>query len=402
MRIAVLGCGAVGSVFARIAVLEKLGEVVCMDRSAERARAFLDFDETRDLPVEQVDASRVEELAQKLGGFDLVVNALPTFLRVGRREVPLNPLVMEAALRAGASYMDFACYGGRRRRAEQLSLSKRFRDAGLLALINAGASPGLSNILAREVYEELDSTSTVTIMSLEDQRGSTFVIPWSREEMLNVASEELAYRDGRFELREPFAESELCEFPEPVGAVRCYSVPNDESYTIPHFLRIRSLRYLAGGSDIELLRALYRLGVFSDRPIRVGRALVTPREVVYHVLQSAVTPKDVERALREGDLEDALFAIQVIGEGEVSGERAQARRYIVFPSQRRLHEVMPGSTYITYPTARCGVALLKAVKGRKLRGVLPPEALPRPLRRLVLEDLERARMIVNEEFKVLS
>jgi len=402
VRIAILGCGAVGSVFARIAVLEKLGEVVCMDRSAERARAFLDFDEVRDLPVEQVDASKVDELSQKLRGFDLVVNALPTFLRVGRREQPLNPLVMEAALRAGVNYVDFACYGGRRRRAEQLLLSKKFRDSGLLALINAGASPGLSNLLAREVYEELDSTHTITIMSLEDQRGSSFVIPWSREEMLNVASEELAYRGGRFELREPFAESELCEFPEPIGVVRCYSVSNDESYTIPHFLRIRSLRYLAGGSDVEVLRALYRLGVFSDRPLRIGRALVTPREVIYHVLQSGVTPRDVERALREGDLEDALFAIQVVGDGEVSGERAQAKRYIVFPSQRKLHEVMPGSTYITYPTARCGIALLRAVKGRKLRGVLPPEALPRPLRKIALEDLEKAHMIVNEEFKVLS
>jgi Saccharopine dehydrogenase and related proteins len=93
VRIAILGCGAVGSVFARIAVLEKLGEVVCMDRSVERARVFLDFDEVRDLPVEQVDASRADELLQKLRGFDFVVNALPTFLRVGRREVPLNPLV---------------------------------------------------------------------------------------------------------------------------------------------------------------------------------------------------------------------------------------------------------------------------------------------------------------------
>uniref|UniRef100_A0A7C4BB62 Saccharopine dehydrogenase NADP binding domain-containing protein n=1 Tax=Thermofilum pendens TaxID=2269 RepID=A0A7C4BB62_THEPE len=401
MRLAVLGCGAVGSVFARIAVLEKLGEVVCMDRSVERARAFLDYEEVRDLPVEQVDASKVDELSQRLKGFDFVVNALPTFLRVGRRELPLNPLVMEAALRAGVNYVDFACYGGGRRRAEQLLFSKKFRDAGLLALINVGASPGLSNLLAREVYEELDSTHTITIMSLEDQRGSSFVIPWSREEMFNVASEELAYRGGRFELREPFAETELCEFPEPIGVLRCYSVSNDESYTIPHFLRIRSLRYLAGGSDIEVLRALYRLGIFSDRPLRVGRALVTPREVIYHVLQNAVTPKDVERALREGDLEDALFALQVVGDGEVSGERALAKRHIVFPSQRKLHEVMPGSTYITYPTARCGVALLRAVKGRKLRGVLPPEALPRPLRKMALEDLEKAHMIVNEEFKVL-
>ncbi|MEM4563380.1 MAG: saccharopine dehydrogenase NADP-binding domain-containing protein [Thermofilum sp.] len=401
MRVAVLGCGAVGSVFAKLAVEEKLGEVVCLDRYPERAKASLSYGVQADVPVEAVDALDGEGLTRKLAGFDFVVNALPTFARVNRREILLNPLVMAAALRAGANYVDLACYGGKKRRAEQLSLAGQFSGEGLLALINSGGSPGLSNILARSAYEELDSTQTVTVMSLEDQRGSTFVIPWSREEMLSVASPVLAYRNGRFELQDPFAEAEVCEFPEPLGSVRCYSVSNDESYTIPHFLRIRNFRYLAGGSDIEVLRALYRLGIFSSKPLRLRKALVTPREVLYHILESAVNPAEVDAALREGDLEDAYFAIQVVAEGEVSGERALARRYVIFPSQRRVAQLMPGATYITYPTAVCALAMLKAVKGRRLRGVLPPEALPRPLRRLVLEELERRHIIVNEEFKVL-
>lgn len=402
MRLAVLGCGAVGSVFAKLAAAEKLGEIVCLDRRPDRAKAFLSYGLAADVPVEEVDALKVDELAQKLAGFDFVVNALPTFARVNRRELTLNPLVMLSALRAGANYLDFACYGGKRRKAEQLSLARKFGEEGLLALINSGGSPGLSNLLARDAYEELDSVQTITVMSLEDQRGSTFVIPWSREEMLNVASPELAYRNGRFELREPFAETEVCEFPEPVGSVRCYSVSNDESYTIPHFLRIKNFRYMAGGSDIEVLRSLYRLGIFSSKPIRIRRILVTPREVLYHILESTVDPAEVDNALREGDLEDAFFAIQVIAEGEVSGERALSRRYVMFPSQRKVAQTMPGATYITYPTAICALAVLKAVKGRRLRGVLPPEALPRPLRKLVFEELEKAHIIASEEFKVLS
>lgn len=401
MRVAVLGCGAVGSVFAKLAAVDKLGEVVCLDRSPERAKVFLSYGVQVDVPIETVDALNSEELTRKLTGFDFVVNALPTFVRVNRREVLLNPLVMMAALRAGANYMDFACYGGRRRRAEQLMLARQFSEAGLLALINTGGSPGLSNILARSAYEELDSTQVITVMSLEDQRGSTFVIPWSREEMLSVASPELAYRSGRFELREPFAEAEVCEFPEPFGSVRCYSVSNDESYTLPHFFRIRDFRYLAGGSDIEVLRALYRLGIFSGKPIRVRKALLTPREVLYHILESTVNPAEVDAALKRGDLEDAYFAIHVVAEGEVSGEKALARRYVFFPSQRRVAQLMPGATYITYPTAVCALAMLKAVKGRRLRGVLPPEVLPRPLRRLVLEELEKHHIIVSEEFRVL-
>lgn len=59
-------------------------------------------------------------------------------------------------------------------------------------------SPGLANILAREAYEDLEEVDELSIMTLEDQKGSTFVIPWSREEMLNVASIDLAYKNKQF------------------------------------------------------------------------------------------------------------------------------------------------------------------------------------------------------------
>ena len=401
MRLAVVGCGAVGSAVARLAVAKRVAEeVVCLDRDAERARSYLAFEGVRDLPVEQVDALNLEELAGKLKGFDLVVNALPTFARVGRREVPLNPLVMRAALRAGTGYVDLACYGGRRTRAEQLALAREFADAGLPVVINFGASPGLSNLLTREACEDLDSVETVRVVSVEDQRGSTFVIPWSREEMLMSAAPVLAYRGGRFVWLEPFSESAVFELPEPIGAVRCYAVLNDEAYTVPHFVKLRNFHYYAGGSDVETLRALYRLGVLSGERVRVGKALVSPRELLYHILPPSPTPEEVLRMVREGELEDAYFAIEVAAEGEVGGEPAVSRRFVLFPSQRRVNELLPGATYITYPTALCAVALLRALRGRRLRGVFPGEALPRHVRKLVLEYLEEDKIVVNEEFKV--
>lgn len=404
MRLAVIGCGAVGSVLARLAAKTGLaGEVVCMDRSAERARSYLEAVEGEaEVHVEEVDASQAETLASKLAGFDFAVNALPTFVRRNHAEKPLNPLVMGACLKAGVPYMDMACYGGRRRRAEQLALAGRFRAEGLLAVINAGASPGLTNILAREAYEDFDRAHSIKVMSLEDQRGSSFVISWSREEMLNVATPVLVYRGGRYLFQEPFAESTVCEFPSPLGAVRCYSVSNDESYTIPAFLRVRDYSYYAGGSDIETLRALYRLGVLEDKSVIVRGRPVPLRSLLYQVLREPSGPREVLKAVEEGDLEDAYFAVKVVVEGEVGGEKALSSRAVVFPSQRRVNELLPGATYITYPTALAALAILKQVRGRRLSGVYPPEALPGVIRRAVLEELENHRIIVNEEFRVLA
>lgn len=400
---AVVGCGAVGSAVARLAVLKKVAEeVYCFDRDVEAAKKHLSFDETRGITVAEVDALKVDELSAQLKGFDFLVNALPTFARMGGREVPLNPIVMSAALKAGVNYVDLACYGGKRTRAEQLSLTRSFQNAGLLAVVNFGASPGLSNLLAREVWEDLDSVDKVRIVSLEDQRGSSFVIPWSREEMLLTASPALAYRNRRYAWIEPFEESVVLDFPEPIGTVRCYTVLNDESYTLPRFLRLKSLYYYAGGSDVETLRALYRLGILSDNRIPIGKTMVSPREVLYRILPPAPTPSEVLKFCEEGELEDAFFAIEVTGEGEAGGEPAISRRFVLFPSQRRINELLPGSTYITYPTALCVVTLLQALRGRKLRGVLPGEALPRHVRRLVIENLEREHVIVNEEFKLKS
>lgn len=401
MKLAVLGCGAVGSAVIRLSVAKGVAEeVVGFDRDPGRAKQYLSFDEVRDVPVEQIEASDAGGLAARLKGFDYVVNALPTFTVVGRREVPLNPIVMAAALKAGVNYIDMACYGGGRRQAEQLSLSRQFREAGLVAVVNFGASPGLSNVLAREVWEDLDRVDKLRIVSVEDQRGSTFVIPWSREEMLQTASPALAFRDGRYVWLEPFEESVVLELPEPIGTLRCYTTLNDECYTIPRFLRVRRFDYYAGGSDIEVLRALYRLGIMSREPVRVGRALVSPRDLLYRILPPSPRPSDVLRVCREGELKDAYFAVEILAEGEASGELAESRRFVLFPSQRKVNELLPGATYITYPTALCVIELLRALKGTKLRSALPGEALPRRVRRDLLNYLEGDQVIVNEEFRL--
>jgi saccharopine dehydrogenase-like NADP-dependent oxidoreductase len=402
MKIAVIGCGLVGSLIARLATSEKIVEEVgCFDKDHDRAKKYLSYPDPLDIPIIEADALNLEAFSGTLSNYDYLVNALPTFIKKDKKEILLNPLLMSVALKANINYVDLACYGGKRKRAEQLSMAKQFLSQGLLALINMGVSPGLANILAREAYEDLEEVDELSIMTLEDQKGSTFVIPWSREEMLNVASIDLAYKNKQFFFREPFAEARVCSFPEPIGSIRCYSVSNDEAYTIPSLLKINSFAYLAGGSDIEMLRALYRLGFFEDTPIKIRKTYVSPREFLYYVLQTPISPDYVVKVMEEGDLEDAQFALQVQAVGNISSEKAVSTRYIIFPGQRTINKVLPGATYITYPTALSLVAVLRAVKGKRLRGVLPGELLPRPIRRIVLDYIRGKKIHIGEEFKTI-
>ncbi|MCC5998048.1 MAG: saccharopine dehydrogenase NADP-binding domain-containing protein, partial [Thermofilum sp.] len=189
MKIAVIGCGLVGSLIARLATSEKIvEEVACFDKDPDRAKKYLSYPDPLDIPIVEADALNLEAFSGTLSNYDYLVNALPTFIKKDKKEILLNPLLMSVALKANINYVDLACYGGKRKRAEQLSMAKQFLSQGLLALINMGVSPGLANILAREAYEDLEEVDELSIMTLEDQKGSTFVIPWSREEMLNVAS----------------------------------------------------------------------------------------------------------------------------------------------------------------------------------------------------------------------
>jgi hypothetical protein len=71
--------------------------------------------------------------------------------------------------------------------------------------------------------------------------------------------------------------------------------------------------------------------------------------------------------MEEGYLEDAQFALQVQAVGSIAGEKAASTRYVIFPGQRTLSKVLPGATYVTYPAAMSLVAVLRAVKGKRLK-----------------------------------
>src|SRR5882724_6937460 len=156
MRIFVLGAGATGSLLAQL--LERQGHTVwCGDRDPERGRRFLGKRGT--IAVTEVNARNLHGIVRAARGCNLVVNASASVF---------NLIVMRAALRLRAHYVDLSSHLTRNPfKAEQLVFAKRFEQKNRTALINAGAAPGLTNLLAKRASEMFDEVESVQIRLYE-------------------------------------------------------------------------------------------------------------------------------------------------------------------------------------------------------------------------------------------
>ncbi|HEX2069889.1 MAG TPA: saccharopine dehydrogenase NADP-binding domain-containing protein, partial [Actinomycetota bacterium] len=101
--------------------------------------------------VRETDALDPSSLSRALKGSDVLVNC--TTYHLGVR-------VLTAAARAGVHYVDL---GGLYNTPRQLEMSDRVASAGIIAVIGCGATPGVSNVLARWGTESLDRAEKVEI-----------------------------------------------------------------------------------------------------------------------------------------------------------------------------------------------------------------------------------------------
>lgn len=398
MDIAIVGCGITGSAVAKVLERDKDYNIVCFSKNIANAKNNLG----RGIEIRKIDARHKRELIANIKNFDLVVNSLPTFFYYRGNEISFNLRVMEACLECGVNYLDMACNGDNKNFiAEQLHLNKDFEKEKLKALINVGASPGLSNLLVAKSSFEMDSIETVKIRNLEEQRGSEFIVSWSKDEMLNVVSDVLIYRNYKFKLKKPFSEFEVYDFSQPFGKLYAYLVSHDEVYTLPHYIKMKNIDVKAAGSDIEVLRTFYRMGLFKEKFIKIKNFRIRPKDFMYNIIPSAHSGNEIKRMIEKGIFENGYFGIFIEVLGRFSNKKVISRKYVVFPSQVEINRLMPGTTYISYPTALCTWAFIKKSFKGKFYGVSPPEALTKSIIDKIFDFLEKRDIIVNEEYKVI-
>jgi saccharopine dehydrogenase (NAD+, L-lysine-forming) len=302
----------------------------------------------------RAEASEVAALARRLRGAGVLVNCAP---------YRLNLHVMEAALRAGCHYIDLGGLFHMTRR--QLALDRRFRRAGLLAVLGMGSAPGIVNVLARAAADPMRRVKSVRVYNGgadHTRYASPLAFPFSPATILDEMTQRpLVFRRGRFVAVPPLSGAERYRFD--LGVQTVHLSLHSEVATLPLTYRDKGLRECSfriayDPALLDRLRLLIALGLADPRP---GPRGVAPRDVLLDAFRRLPAPPE---------LVDDRDALSVVVEGVDERGPVVARCDLTARPQRE-----PPLSAVARDTGFPPAIVARMILGGGIaeRGVRPPE-----------------------------
>ena len=364
-RITVLGgCGGIGSVAVRtLAGGEYFSEIVIAENRYQAACELAGELGGGNVSAVQVDAEDPATLRNAVDGSSVVLNCVGPFYRFG-------PPILAAVIEAGIDYVDVC--DDLDATEKMLAMDGAAREAGVLALIGMGNSPGMANVLARFCSDELLSqTESVDIYHVhggEYQEGAAVI----KHRIHAMTSDIPVFIDGEFITVRMLEESgqalvEETDFKD-IGTYPVYPYPHPETITMPVHIdgikRVANLGFVLPVDYFRLTMDTVRLGICTSEPVVVqGRDIVPLEFAVAFILSRR------PGLLAEAGLSGPMGCLKVVVKGRKDGE---AHTYVFSMSSRGA-----GAGEGTGIPAALGAILMRQDK-LEGKGVLPPEACVKP------------------------
>jgi saccharopine dehydrogenase-like NADP-dependent oxidoreductase len=404
MKVLVVGAGMQGQVITwHLGRSAAVTEIVVADYNEQRARFVAGQVGAGKATAIRLDASDTDAVAAAGAGARLIVNAVvPQF----------NMSILRACLRAGANYLDMASGQTPTQTIdeawlEQSALDPEFRAAGLCALQSTGMDPGVTNTFAANAYEDLDRCHEIRIKDFALFDSPVPLQVWSQETYYtDCAQPPLLFEDGEFTRVEIFGREEWYEFPEPFGRGLCIAHDHEEVTTLPRLLPARfgdkGLRYVdfKMGTDEASIRAdaaLVGSGMTSKEPVTLrDGTTVRPIDVYVATLPPNPPADELARLAAEGRILDVgIVLVDCIGERD--GKPHAIQYAVVGPDIRRVNELIPGATSVSYGTSTPASIYAEFIlEGRIAQpGVIAPELLDRSVRDAFIAEMGRREMVVT-------
>jgi len=389
VKVLIVGAGQQGHVITwNLGRNPAVTEVVVSDYDLDRARLIVKEVGARKARAEQIDAADTAAVTRLASGAKLVVNAvIPEY----------NMSIMRACLDAGAAYMDMASGQTRTKTIdeaylEQTTLAAEFKDRGLVALLNTGMDPGVTNTFAANGYEDLDKCFEIRIKDYALFDSPVPLQVWSQETYYtDCAQPPLLYEDGEFKRVEIFGRREQYPFPEPFGLGTVIAHDHEEVTTLPRTLPKalgeKGLRYVdfkMGGDEagLDADHALVASGMTSKYPVKLkDGSEIRPIDVFVATLEPNPPADELARLALAGEITDfGVVTVDCIG--EKNGKPATIGYYIYPPDIKWVNGQIPGATCVSYGTSTpASIYAEFIVEGRiTQKGMICPEELTRDVR----------------------
>ena len=231
---------------------------------------------------EYVNLDNKESLIRVVEKADLVINcALSKY----------NLSVMEVALELNKNYMDFSALP--MPTLEQMKLDKDFRKANLAAVIGMGVAPGISNLMARYAYDNLDRVESVRFrFATKSFAKSTLPIkfPWSAYALLGqLENKSILFDNGELKKIDSLTGDEYVQFSEPIGTTDVVYLSHPEPASMSVTFSEKGVQFadMKMHMPIEFrqkLQLFWDLGFASSKTIKVGDTEIVPREIFTYLV----------------------------------------------------------------------------------------------------------------------
>ncbi|BBO82715.1 hypothetical protein DSCO28_32810 [Desulfosarcina ovata subsp. sediminis] len=401
-RIIVIGVGAQGSTIAkRLNEHPGVSEIICADYDFKAARVLSDsLDKASAL---KLDASAVKNVIQAAEGCGLIVNGLP---------LDYNLTIMEAALAVGASYFDMAGPMEDIGFVESYKLlfsdwHAKFKAKGLTALVGAGSSPGLANIMAREAVEKMDRCETISIYVYENVLTRRFTPFWWSPQ---VAFGDMAYKTFRFEngrhiTDKPFSRPIRMKLRGIDRDVRMVDHEHDEPVTMGLLADtvlkgVRNVDFKYGGFGVKFSELLYKMGLLSNQPVDLNGTPVVPMDLILKLCPPAPKyPDELKSIIDDGVVaEEGAFLVRVEGTKEKDSVRIDS--YAVGPGLVEAFETS-GLSHEAYLTGQCASVFVKMMVDDVFNtaGLFVPEQLDADAREYCFRNLAELGVTIDETLR---
>lgn len=378
MKVLVLGgCGAMGSETTRdLVATSNFDEIVVADVDMARAGALCEDLGDRRLRAMAVDVTDLRALESLFHDHDIVVNCTSYKFGLG---------ITEAAIAARRHMLDL---GGLYNTPRQLEMNDRAEAAGCTILLGCGATPGVTNLMARRASEHMDEVHEIHVAF------ATFRAIAPSPGLLDTVLDEFSpgtkrfyYEGGEFVEVMPFEGAREVEFWSPVGRQTTYYVPHSETRTMPRFfgptLRRVDVRGCWRPEIMEALRTFNRFGLLGTDPVKLpGGGEIGPKAFLREFFLQRSSPTD------DGEW---AFLLNV----EVAGKRGNQAIVATYnlshpPRSEWQHSC---TAKVTGIPASIGAQMLAAGRARR-PGVLAPEACFDPQE--FFTELARRKILVHE------
>ncbi|MGD2177430.1 MAG: saccharopine dehydrogenase NADP-binding domain-containing protein [Anaerolineae bacterium] len=278
------GAGAVCQHATRdLAAYSDFDEIVIGDYDVAGAKKLAAKIGDPRLKVLQIDANDYNTMVKAFRDFDVIMNGLPW---------KYDLAVTQACVEAGVSGLDVST------EESQWDYDAEARDKDLVFIPGLGATPGITNAMARKGADYLDEVEDIQINFAAfrcpaPSPGLLITFLW---EFHPETEERLYYRDGEFHWAGPFEGLKTVNFPGPIGEQEVCYIPHPETRTMPESLGARSVsvRGCFPPHAMRLARSMLESGLYSEEPITVQDIETTAFDMMYelllHLPESKETP----------------------------------------------------------------------------------------------------------------